>query len=67
MTKGWWRPAKVAEYMGCSRNQVYAWLRQGELIGVKVGGYVAVSQESIRAFEERHMIKVSEVEIDKKS
>lgn len=44
-------PEETAEFLGVSPNTVRAWLRRGELKGVKLGGKVwRVRQEDIDDF-----------------
>jgi excisionase family DNA binding protein len=51
--KGWLKVKKVAEFLDCSKAQVYDLVHGGELTAFKHGQALRISIESLEAFIER--------------
>jgi excisionase family DNA binding protein len=65
MTKGWIRVWRVAQFLDCSRDHVYDMVRDGELVGLKIGAKgLRVSQESLDTFLVKN--QVTDPDIHKK-
>jgi excisionase family DNA binding protein len=60
MGKGWWRPVRVAKFLDVSKSQVYDYVREGELAGIKKGQTLRISLESLDGFLKRYAIKGAE-------
>jgi len=58
--KGYLKPRKVAQFLDCSKHQVYDLVHEEELMAFKCGGAMRISVESLEAFIERNRIKPNE-------